>query len=92
MEERRLTLSPDELATLATIVVRYPGLASTARRKFKASPLSDATGSAWPRGNPAARAAPEPKGRAARATRRGRASCDARSRSMCWRVPAVAGG
>jgi hypothetical protein len=29
MEERRLTLSPDELATLATIVVRYPGLAST---------------------------------------------------------------
>jgi hypothetical protein len=29
MAERRLTLSPDELPTLATIVVRYPGLAST---------------------------------------------------------------
>jgi hypothetical protein len=29
MAERRLTLSPDELDTLATIVVRFPGLAST---------------------------------------------------------------
>jgi hypothetical protein len=38
------------------------------------------------------RAAPEPKGRVARATRRGRASCDARSRSTCWRAPAAAGG
>jgi hypothetical protein len=29
MAQSLLTLSPDELATLATIVVRYPGLAST---------------------------------------------------------------
>ena len=47
MEERRLTLSPDELATLATIVVRYPGLASTVHaqvRRLIETAASDAEG------------------------------------------------
>jgi hypothetical protein len=35
MAEERLTLSPDELATLATIVVRYPGLASTVHAQVR---------------------------------------------------------
>jgi hypothetical protein len=35
MAERRLTLSPDELPTLATIVVRYPGLASTVHAQVR---------------------------------------------------------
>jgi hypothetical protein len=35
MAERRLTLSPDELDTLATIVVRYPGLASTVHAQVR---------------------------------------------------------
>jgi hypothetical protein len=35
MAERRLTLSPDELATLATVVVRYPGLASTVHAQVR---------------------------------------------------------
>jgi len=35
MAERRLTLSPDELATLATIVVCYPGLASTVHAQVR---------------------------------------------------------
>jgi hypothetical protein len=35
MAERRLTLSTDELATLATIVVRYPGLASTVHAQVR---------------------------------------------------------
>jgi hypothetical protein len=35
MAEGQLTLSPDELAALATIVVRYPGLASTVHAQVR---------------------------------------------------------
>jgi hypothetical protein len=47
MAEGLLTLSPDERATLATIVVRYPGLASTVHaqvRRLIETAASDAEG------------------------------------------------